>query len=323
MVPVKLIIYNAAGELVKSLGTIMVPEPYGGMTAITPQYPAVKTGYDPASGLLTILITFGDGSTVPVTWDGSNEVGKPVLDGEYVLKAEQTAPDGSIATLTAPVIVSRKGASLKVSIYNLAGELVREIYSTTTVKEKISFLDIQGDPVHIYKDGTGTKAQIVPKNINGKTMSDGTGALGSLEWDGRAANGSLVATGEYIVKVEENYFGQTIVITKSVSVVRDQQDEFLKVNAYPNPYHASKGNGEVTFVVNVREQAQVSVRVYNVAGEAVTMLDIPTAQLSAIPSGTVTWNVADVASGVYLGVFEAHGVSGKTEKKVIKVIIVK
>src|SRR5581483_4312851 len=127
-------------------------------------------------------------------------------------------------------------------------------------------------------------------------------------------------SGEYIIKAEENYNGENIVVSKSIAVIRPSAGGYLTVGVFPNPYHREAGMGNVEFGVKGSEPSSVSVRVYNVAGELVANLSVPDTDLGA----TLSWQVDNVASGVYIGLVEAQSlVSGLKDKKIVKVIVVK
>ncbi len=83
---------------------------------------------------------------------------------------------------------------------------------------------------------------------------------------------------------------------------------------YPNPNTAN--TTRIRYYLN--EQAEVKIRIFDTAGTLIDSFDGPGM------TGTdneVTWNVADIASGVYLCQIEAKSTS-KTERILIKIMVV-
>lgn len=96
-------------------------------------------------------------------------------------------------------------------------------------------------------------------------------------------------------------------------------NEFFPKNRaynYPNPVY------ETTTAIRffVSEDAEVTVKVYDLAGDKVDEL------YSSVRGGfdnEIIWNVSSIQSGVYLARIEAKSISGKTESTVIKIAVVK
>lgn len=82
------------------------------------------------------------------------------------------------------------------------------------------------------------------------------------------------------------------------------------VYSYPNP---AKGD-TVTFKFHLADKAYVSIEVYNVAGEKIIKLE--KANCPAGVASEISWNMKNIASGVYIYKVEARSASGS--KKVIK-----
>ena len=85
---------------------------------------------------------------------------------------------------------------------------------------------------------------------------------------------------------------------------------------YPNPVYES--STAIRYFVS--EDAEVTVRIYDLAGDKVD-------ELNSTGRGgfdnEVIWNVSSIQSGVYLAKIEAKSISGKVESTVIKIAVVK
>src|SRR5581483_2016511 len=150
-------------------------------------------------------------------------------------------------------------------VYDASGELVKTLYSGSTISGKLNSMSLDGNPLYARTDHSA-RVGIGVLDIGGNALIDSLGSLsGRLAWDGANTLGSLVPSGEYIIKAEESYNGERIVITKSVAVIRPQTGAYLTVSVYPNPYHPSAGSAQVTLNVSVTEESSLDVRVYNVA----------------------------------------------------------
>ncbi len=85
---------------------------------------------------------------------------------------------------------------------------------------------------------------------------------------------------------------------------------------YPNPVYDGK-----TFIrYFVLEDSKIEIKIFDLAGDLVAEL-FDTA-IGNFDNET-TWNVSDVESGVYFAHLEVTGESGKSDKKVIKVAVIK
>jgi flagellar hook assembly protein FlgD len=313
-------IYNAAGEVVRELPSVLVPETKGKMRSAGPDYGTGRVSYDPGTGRLRIAVGF-EGGEYETWWDGRNNAGVEVDSGEYLMKAE-TEDGNGVVTITAPVIVAKKVARLTIRIYTASGELVRSLADISSVSGRIASVELEGDPLRLGP-GQANLVKIMPKGSGPTDISDSRGSLsgGRIVWDGKGDGGWLVQSGEYILKLEQVIEGDKITITRSITVVRYSGGDTVAIGVYPNPYHGEKGDGFVRITVRAVDQTEASVRIYNVAGEMVG--NIPG---TVIHAGTTEfkWKVSSMASGVYVGLVETKSlITGTREKKVVKIVIVK
>ena len=88
------------------------------------------------------------------------------------------------------------------------------------------------------------------------------------------------------------------------------------VYTYPNPARGDK----LTFKFSLNYNADVEIRVYNIAGEMIAKLEKNNVLAGSIEE--IVWDISKIASGVYIYVFEAKAV-GKTKKIDKKLAIIK
>jgi hypothetical protein len=104
---------------------------------------------------------------------------------------------------------------------------------------------------------------------------------------GNAANNNSSTSGDYI-------YTTMVTVPELESVTDEEQiaDDFTLISSYPNPF-----NPTTTIEFTLTEPGNVTLNVYNVAGEMVTTLvngNLPAGQRS------VVFNATDLPSGVYL-----------------------
>jgi flagellar hook assembly protein FlgD len=294
----------------------------GDLVGITILYPLGADSYDPTLGNVGIQVHLASGGVMTYAWDGKHTGGDWVGDGSYILKAERVDTTGTSTTLFANIVVLHKKNRMEVSIYSQSGELVRRLYDSRNVTGKVTYVVLEGDPL-ILRATTDNRVKILLYDPSNALISDAGGALSGdrLQWNGTNARGSYVSTGDYLLKVEEHYLGEKVVATRNITVVRYSMSGFLSAKAYPNPWHAGAGKN-MSFNIMTSQDAVVGIKLYNIAGEAVGSLYAPYVAGGVLSS--MDWDVSHVASGTYLGLVEARSLeSGVTEKKVVKVIIVK
>src|SRR5581483_4260211 len=134
-----------------------------------------QASYDPAGGLLTVQLQFANG-VMDMTWDGTNDGGGAVSNGEYLMKAEMRDMGGTLRTLTTPVEVGRRGVRLTVRVYTLSGELVKSLYDTSTVGERLSLVDVTGAPLRLSVTSRNT-VTVLPKDDGNNVIADSSGSL--------------------------------------------------------------------------------------------------------------------------------------------------
>ena len=110
-------VYNEAGEVVKTIAVLHNSAPILNMTLIN------------GNTLQSInnIIQISNQGQIVGTWNGTNNNGTEVSNGQYYIEAINVNVNGSVSTITQTVIVSRHMADVGVDIYNEAGEVVRHL----------------------------------------------------------------------------------------------------------------------------------------------------------------------------------------------------
>ncbi|HTB23368.1 MAG TPA: T9SS type A sorting domain-containing protein, partial [bacterium] len=101
-------IYNSAGELVANLsaalnGLTSVPT---GVSLVLPNgQNGVLSSSNPAQSGMGIKLTFADGSTETVPWNGLSTQGQPLQPGNYVLTLAQSGPGSGTVLKSQPFVI--------------------------------------------------------------------------------------------------------------------------------------------------------------------------------------------------------------------------
>jgi flagellar hook assembly protein FlgD len=274
-------IYNSAGEVVKTIQVQQYSQP---INSISLQ----------SSNMITSLQ--GPGSTILIyyagnligTWDGSNNEGNPVTNGNYEIKVDSVSSTGLETSVQQPATVDRKLSNITAYIYNSAGEVVRTLYN-------------------VVDDSIGT--QMTNVNLSSSVMNPGTRTNGSmtdlqifvvtsglpvtLTWDGTNNTGTNVTPGTYSIQLHwDNGQGETTNITRNVLVTAGGGVSGVVV-AEPNVL--TSGHTVTTInAAGIANASTLNVKIYTIAGELVKSMP------GAFGVLTVSWDSSGMASGVYI-----------------------
>jgi hypothetical protein len=287
-------VYNSAGELVKNLLVEKSPQP---VTAITL---GPENSITSLAGPNNAVSIYWSGDLLTV-WNGTNAAGNPVSNGTYYLKVDSVNSLGSDQSVVHEVTVSRTLGTVVAEICNTAGEVVRNLYETDGVGGPITAVQLSSSILH-----TGSTAQS-PMTIG---LSNGV----TLVWNGTSAGGTMVTNGVYFLEIfSSNGTGGEEVITKDLTVL-NSGGPAAGVYAYPNPWQS--GDPPLTFKASSAQPLTLKVRLYDLAGERITVFSgFPGTGQAILPSGTP-------ASGVYIAVVELWDSNGDmTARQSLKVMI--
>ena len=291
-------VYNSAGERVAvAVAGLGLWQPATGLTAANPVI-VPELGQSAS-------ITIG-GAQGAFAWDGRNSGGQLVASGTYTLKLELTDPFGKVISFSVQVTVLRDPQTVTVSVYNPAGELIRQ-WPTEPLAAS---------------SGTGlslSAAAFVPPLDGGAALGIRYGSAGeSLAWDGLDAAGQVVEPGTYLVAISSTKGGVVQRWQQAVTVIKSQpKDPLAGLRAGPNP--AGPTDTEIRLQAPAAPPGLAIVAdVYNQAGELVC-------QLSRAADGYLHWplNTRTPASGLYVAVVRARDGQGVEMRVLVKLGVVR
>ncbi len=298
---VKINIYNEAGEVVK---TILVQR-YS--------QPVVNVTLEKSNTFLSIndTISILYQGTVIGTWNGTNNGGQEVTNGDYYIKIDNIDNFGVVTSVTQMAVVARHLANIDVTIYNGAGEAIRHLdqFTSDAVTLETNVNLSRGLISPSYQGGVNSTVTI--------SLSDGT----SLVWDGKSDNGQIVTNGKYFIMVTSNDGqGGDSAVTKEVTVFHKGLNIAPGgVVVYPNPESDRVDGSQVNFATNSTTPLTLKVNIYTVAGELVQRVE-------GLPgTGQLTWNFSSLglASGLYLADIEIYDPTGAMQRQTSKIVIVR
>jgi flagellar hook assembly protein FlgD len=287
-------IYNAAGELVKTLAVKYLSNPVDDVTLLD----AVLTSLGDS-----VTVLMGSDGRVLGTWDGTNGDGNLVANGTYYLKVDSVDAYGTTTSVTKPITVDRPVSKVTLTVYNEAGEVVRNLGTYWS------------GPVSMITDAHLTSTTISPTatGVGGTqtttVLEDGT-SLGV--WDGRDNSGNIVSNGQYYIEVStDDGKGGHSTVDLTVSVLTPSENQVTRVR--PNvltpvdPIATIEGPSGST----------VKATVYRLNGDRVATLQ------GAMGTGSVAWDSRGAASGLYLVAVEVTNANGTKNARLITKVLVR
>jgi flagellar hook assembly protein FlgD len=257
----------------------------------------VEPSFVPDEGGLGSFVVLGP--QVAEAWDGKASTGQLVASGTYMVIAEVSDAFGHTTTFTTQLTVVRVDSSVKIDIYNGAGELVRH-------------LDVQGTGA--TSSGVSLEA---PALSSGSSVTIDYGS-GKVAWDGTNDTGSMVQSGEYLVKVTKaTGKGEVQVFTQAVTLLDSPDSSLDGAYAAPNPLLA----GDQTLTIWLPASAagmKVKVEIYDLAGEKTAET------VQANSSGHITLDLHGTeASGIYLVRLTSRDGRGTAVSKTLKIALIR
>ncbi len=286
-------IYNSAGEVVKVMPVQSFSQPVNNITLSASNL--ITTLQGPRS---TIQIYF-DGILIG-TWDGSNDSGNPVTNGNYVIKVGSVSSTGVATSVQQQATVSRQLSNVTATIYNSSGEAVRTLYSVVSVASNSQMTNVNlSSNVMILGQPAGGSAALLRIVVNT------TGAPVTMTWDGTNNSATNVTPGTYQIELHwDDGQGQSSNITRTITVVSGGGASGT-VLAEPNVLVT--GLTSTTFnATGITNAWTLNVKIYTIAGELITSIT------GAPGTASAPWNASGMASGIYIAVATVQDVNGGT-----------
>jgi flagellar hook assembly protein FlgD len=287
-------VYNAAGEVVRSITIQNVTAPVDNLTLNSNLISTLSgTGSEVDAYFLGHLIGI---------WDGKADNGNPVSNGDYQIKIDSVSPTGSVTTVTKSVTVNRSIATVTVNVYNAAGEVVRHLYTLADNPLGATMSNVTLNPTAaVIKPGSATQSTV---SITVLT----TGSPVTLMWDATGDSGTMVTPGIYQVDVVWNDgAGTSTQISRSVMVMAASTS--MVVTTRPNVLNDTNGYLATFDASGVTNASTVNVSIYAVSGELLKRVN------GTVGAKLVSWDASvtpRVASGIYVAVIEILNAQGGT-----------
>ena len=250
-------------------------------------------------------------------WDATNNQGQQVSNGVYYIKVEEKDPYGHVKTITREITALQTGNFTELKVFNSAGELVRLIrdYTGQWSGERL-IIDVP-DVIQM-------------KNIDDSGINVRYGEKEGLSifWDGKNSAGRRVTSGSYEIQITVNYNGLFYNSAKTVVLLDEQEKIIESIAVSPNPFRGDTGSVRFTWqlentalLTESGKTGRVKIRVYNIAGENVQILEAP------LEKGFALWEIGGIrrgyktASGIYIYVIEAVNNRGHFDRETGKMAI--
>lgn len=297
---VRINVYNSAGEVVRSILVQNFTEPINSISLSTTN--TITTLHGSGS---SINIMFG--GTIIGTWDGLNNQGVPVTNGNYSIQVDNIGQSGVVTSVSQKVIVNRSLANISASVFNTAGEKVRDLYYVVDDPSSASMTNVTLNEntfkagVNTAVTGQGSTGALSLAYIYVQT----SGAPLTLTWDGTNNEGDIVTPGVYTIEVHwDNGSGSTSDITRDI-VVMGSYGVFGTVVARPNVLNNENGWVTTFDGTGVQNAWQLKVNIYTISGQLVKSLESPAGQ------PLIGWDTSTgYASGLYIAVAQVNNSQG-------------
>ncbi len=291
-------VYNEAGELVYSMPASQYSQSVDNYT-ITPGH--TITSLHGADNAVTLV----DSGVVIGSWNGTNQGGNLVQNGNYYVKVENIDNLGVVQTTTQEITVNRSLYEVDLTIYNEAGEAIRHL---------LTYLDDPG-PAGVSNVQLSTSVfDPSPNSSSGNNghVSISFGAGMTVVWNGTDDQGAYVTSGQYFISVhtQDGQGGDSNVTLKVTVIETNDQNGVGTVTARPNLLNRASPSYTTTFFSDSSLNLTLRVSVYDMAGELVQ-----TPKMGLSGQNSVSWDASQVASGIYLAVVESLNAQGGTVKR--------
>lgn len=305
-VKVRVQVYNSAGEKVKQL--------FSGATQFVPLSVTVSTALL-AAGADVVALGVGGASVSgsgTLVWLGDNDGGQIVSGGSYYFKVEFEDQFGTVTAMTAPIAVVNAEDHTTLDIFNSAGELVYSKSLSSLAPGAVTF----GTDGAAFSPNNDPNAVPLKGQAMDFSLQRANGTQASWRWDGRNAQGAVVASGDYTVRLRSSrQGGYSTTVVRSITVLKNGSMPDPAPYLWPNPAGASTKFLQISYQWQPGSWAYA--RAYNAAGELVAR----GADTGA--KGLLSLRADQLAGGIYIVEFELRGGDGVEYRKLIKLGVIK
>ena len=297
---VKVGVYNEAGELVKQIWVKELTEEITQIDLL--QTPSITSLHG---------VVYVDVAGQPIaSWDGTNQSGDPVTNGEYILKVDNINSLGADTSVSENVMVTRSIARVEVDVYDGAGEIVRHLYSYADDPNNTPLTDVKLSNTVIKPVAEGTPT---PSGSGSVTITMPSGD--TVVWDGKSDSGTVVTNGDYQIEVHftDGKGGEE---TVSHGIIVESANLPSSVSAQVRPNIVTAGD-PIQVRLNPVAGYILVASLYDVAGELIetqtgTQVDQVDLDSSKLASGLYIVRVkildaqGDLAGQQYLHILVRH-----------------
>jgi hypothetical protein len=306
-------VYNSAGERVRRLFDGAAQVLPGGLALSAEVVTAAGGGLH--IGIPGWLWDPGQGLRSGLDWRADNDGDQPVDGGVYTIKAEWTDGFGTVSSWQQPVQVIALQSRNELIIFNSAGEAVARpplpAPASGRAYNGLALKEISYAPAYDPSSGIALAGFRIE-------LTDETGAVTPVDWDGKNRNGVPVASGLYVAELvygPSEGGSRHIIETKSFTVLRTGSDSVLdRAVVWPNPV---RRGGPLFVRVPLQTAFSVSVRLYGLDGAALA------AAADDDGDGWIGLETARLAPGICLLDLEARSAGQVVSRRLRKVAVVR
>jgi flagellar hook assembly protein FlgD len=305
-------IYNEAGELVARLGSIPSAN-HMGLVELLDMSTGAAIGVIASTQTLDVSvpgIMTPSGIGGNFSWNCVNDGGQKVSDGSYYIHVEERDLYGHTNSVTQPLTVIQVVEYTKITVFNSAGEVVREILIDKT-------------PAPDIKLSVSDKL-VLDKNKNYPIVIGYSSQGDTVNWDGQNDYGTMVSSGSYEIRIEtKDLKGIVTMASKTVIILREDSGNLMEdISAYPNPLAKSSQSVMKIKWCNGGNLGEMRIRIINCAGELVKNINV------RLESKIASWDLntaggKPAAPGIYVILLDAKSDSGYIKQNILKVSVIK
>jgi flagellar hook assembly protein FlgD len=247
----------------------------------------------------TVAATIGDGTT---SWNGKNNKGNVVADGDYTVKLTPTDKAGNVGkTQSVPVRLLTAIASPTSSTDAIEVADMDKLATGTRLSARLT------EPAAVSWNVVDATGAIVRHGIAAKKATTGTFVW---RWDGRNDSGAIVPDGPYVAVVSARTSAGVLAYGRNVYVgafhISFDQDKLYRGQAVRiTIYNTEPLNGPVTVTMHPKGGTMFSVTA-TVVGSNKQVATVTMAQASAAYPVTIVVSGTDTGGGAEQSLFQKH-----------------